>query len=47
MMNMKIEHETSFNALGSGIQMSIMKKYPDQSNKLLDNPRIKIIIELG
>ena len=43
---MIIEHETTFNSLGSAIQMAIMKKNPDQSSKLLKNPKIKIMIEI-
>lgn len=43
---MKIEHETTFNSLGSAIQMSIMRKNPDQASNLIKNPRIRIIIDL-
>lgn len=40
-----IEHETTFNSLGSGVQMAIMKKYPGKSALLLKNPKIRITIE--
>lgn len=43
---MELTHETTFNSLGSTVQMSIMKKYPDSANKLMGNPRIKITIKL-
>lgn len=46
MIDMEITHEATFNSLGSAIQMSIMKKNPDQASKLIKNPRIKIIITL-
>lgn len=46
MINMEITHETTFNSLGSAIQMGIMKKYPDQASELIKNPRIKIVITL-
>ena len=43
---MKIEHETTWNSLGYGIQGSILRKYPKQANDLMKNPKIKIIINL-
>jgi len=43
---MELTHESTFNSLGSTVQMSIMKKYPDQASMLIKNPRIKIVIEL-
>ena len=46
MINMELKHETTFNSLGSAIQMSIMKKYPDQASELIKNPRIKIVISV-
>lgn len=42
----KLEHESTFKSLGSGIQMSIMNKFPNEADKLLLNPKIKIIIEV-
>lgn len=41
-----IEHDTTFNSLGSTVQMGIMKKYPDKASELIKNPRIKIMIDL-
>ncbi len=46
MVTMELTQETTFNSLGTTIQMSILKKYPDQVNKLIKNPRIKILIKL-
>ena len=46
MIIMELIHETTFNSLGSAIQMGIMKKYPDKASELIKNPRIKIIINL-
>ena len=41
-----IEHETTFNSLGSGLITSILKKNKEYAQKLLDNPGIKIVIEV-
>ena len=46
MKKITIEHDTTFLSLGSGLITSILKKNKEYAQKLLDNPRIKIVIEV-
>jgi len=43
---MKIKHETTFNSLGSTVQMGILKKNKEYAEQLIKNPRITIVIEV-